>query len=300
MLLGVLYVLGVTDIHCENLMASGENPVIVDLETLVNGGFPAPSPKFSVGDSKDYLENEPSILNTGLLPVQYTSFHGQRFDMSALGSDGTQDPDVKVLSWQAINTDQMMLMDAAKYEAPMTHRVRLANQLPSVADYLLVFLAGFKDTYFCLLENRSRLLADENLLTTFDGLDLRILVRGTSTYTRLHLYLLHPEFLQDGIDRSIELEWLARPLSGTTTPSEGRQFLYECERTAMERLDIPHISTSTWKKIEYTADDEDLWLLYGARDSQVIRRRLANLSSHDYEKQTAIIEEAIRSRFAGI
>lgn len=297
MLLGVLYVLGVTDIHCENLIASGEHPVIVDLETLLNGGFPAPAPKFSVGESEDYLQNEPSILNIGLLPVQYTSLHGQKFDMSALGSDGTQDPDVQVLSWQAINTDQMKLSEAAKNEAPLTHRVRLADQLPSVAEYQLSFLSGFKEIYFCLLENRSLLLADDNLLTTFDNLDLRILVRGTATYTRLHLFLFHPEFMKDGIDRSIELEWLARPLSGTIAPSEGRELLYACERTAMESLDIPHLSTPLWKKIEHNPADEDLWLLYGERDSRVIRQRFASLSSQDYQTQTEIIEESINSRF---
>jgi type 2 lantibiotic biosynthesis protein LanM len=297
MLLAVLHVLGVTDIHCENLIASGEYPVIVDLETLVNGGFSAPAPKFSVGKTEDYLQNDPSILNIGLLPVQYTSLHGQKFDMSALGSDGTQDPDIKVLSWHAINTDQMKLSEAEKYKAPLTHRVRLDDQLPSVSDYLPAFLSGFQETYFRLLEDRSVLLADAGLLTTFDNLDLRILVRGTSTYTRLHLYLFHPEFLKDGIDRSIELEWLARPLSGPVAPSQGRQLLYECERIAMENLDIPRLSTSLWKRIEFTASDEDLWLLHGERDSRVIRQRLDSLSPQDYQRQLEIIEESIKSRF---
>ena len=27
----------------------------------------------------------------------------------------------------------------------------------------------------------------------------------------MHLHLLHPEFLEDALDRSIELEWLAQP-----------------------------------------------------------------------------------------
>jgi lantibiotic modifying enzyme len=92
----------------------------------------------------------------------------------------------------------------------------------------------------------------------FDDLGLRILVRSTTTYTRLHLHLMHPEFLKDGVDRSIELEWFARPLSGTTTPPKGRKLLYERERLAMENLDIPHFATSNWRSMEHEPYDEDL------------------------------------------
>jgi lantibiotic modifying enzyme len=218
--------------------------------------------------------------------------------MSALGADGTQDPDIRRLAWQSINTDQMMLSGEMKFEAPMTHRVRLADRLPSVADHLSTFLEGFKAVYFYLLENKQRLLSDDRLLTSFEGLDLRILVRNTATYTRLHLYLMHPEFLKDGIDRSIELEWLARPLSGTVTPSKGRKLLYEHERAAMENLDIPHFNISIWRNMEHEPEDEDLFLLCGERDSRVIRRRLSDLSMPDCSKQLEIIEEAVRSRFA--
>jgi type 2 lantibiotic biosynthesis protein LanM len=297
-LLGILHVLGVTDIHCENLIAFGEHPVIVDLETLVNGGLPSPAPKFSVDNNEDYLEKDPSVLNTGLLPIKYTSLHGQKFDMSALGSDGTQDPDIRVLSWQSINTDQMKLLNEVKYEARLFHRVRLADSLPTVNDHLPAFLTGFKEVYFCLLEKRSNLLTDNNLLGNFDNLDLRILIRNTSTYTRLLLHLFHPEFLKDGIDRSIELEWLAKPLSGIVPSLDSRKLLYELERTAMEDLDIPHISTSICKTMKYTHEDKDLWLFFGRHDSHVIRQRLANLSLEDYLKQCAIINDAIKLRFS--
>ncbi len=297
MLLGVLHVLGVTDIHCENLISCGEHPVVVDLETLVSDCLQPSLPTAPDETGEDGLESEYSVLSTGLLPRWQTPLAGQQFDMSALGADGTQDPDVPVLAWHAINTDQMWVSGDAKYEAPLANRVRLANQQPSVADQLPAFLAGFKEMYFFLLEHRLQLLANDGLLAAFDNLELRILVRSTATYTRLHLHLLHPEFLKDGIDRSIELEWLARPLSGTMTPSKGRQLLYECERAAMESLDIPHFSTSTWRKMEHTSNDEDLWLLYGERDSQVIRRRLANLNPPDYLRQSAIIVESVQSRF---
>jgi class II lanthipeptide synthase len=151
--------------------------------------------------------------------------------------------------------------------------------------------------YSCFLVNRRRLISDDRLLRKFDDLELRVLVRGTATYTRLQLRLLHPEFLRDGVDRSIELEWLARPLTGTTSPQKGRTLLYESERAAMESLDVPHFGTSEWRNTEYMSDDQGLLLLCGERDSRVLRRRLENLSWLDCTNQLAIIEEAVRSRF---
>lgn len=297
MLLGVLHVLGVTDVHRENLIACGEHPVVVDLETLLSEGWQVSQGPSQEAPGDDNLNAEPSVLSTGLLPRWQTSQDGRQFDMSALGADGTQDPDIRVQAWQSINTDQMMLSGDTKFEAPLNHRVRLDGKLPSAADHLPVFLEGFKQVYDCLLKNREQLLSDGRLLTSFDNLDLRILVRSTSTYTRIHLHLLHPEFLRDGIDRSIEIEWLARPLSGTPEPSEGRKLLYELERAAMENLDIPHFSTLTWSNLEQKPGDEDLAFLYKKRDSRVIERRLASLSPNDFIRQVAIIEKAVRWRF---
>lgn len=297
MLLGVLHALATTDIHCENFIASGGHPVVVDLEMLLNDGARGSQQTPGEDEGEDRFGGEPSVLSTGLLPRWQVAPDGHQFDMSALGGDEAQDSGIRFLTWQSINTDQMILTEDTSPAASMTHRVRVGDKSPSVWDHMSVFLESFKEVYACLLANRQRLISDDRLLSEFDDLELRILIRSTETYTRLHLHLLHPEFLKDGIDRSIELEWLARPLSGTTSPQKGRVLVYEHERTAMENLDIPHFSTSAWRNMEHMSDDEDLFLLCGERDSQVLRRRLTILSPADCSRQLAIMEDAVRSRF---
>src|SRR5206468_2461958 len=121
------------------------------------------------------------------------------------------------------------LVGGRRLAVSTAHRARLGGRLTSVSDHLPAFLAGFKEMYSCLLAHRHRLISDDRLLRRFDNLELRVLLRGTATYTRLQLRLLHPEFLRDGIDRSIELEWLARPLTGPTSPRKGRILVYERE-----------------------------------------------------------------------
>ncbi|HEX6899883.1 MAG TPA: type 2 lanthipeptide synthetase LanM [Thermoanaerobaculia bacterium] len=291
MLLAVLHILATTDIHCENLIASGEQPVAVDLETLLNEGT-------LKRGAEDEPGHERSVLNVGLLPFWETAADGHRFDMSALGADGAQDPGIRFPAWKFINTDQMTLTEDDPAEVSTNHRVRIADvdELPSVRNHMPEFLSGFREVYLCLMAGREWLLAESPLLTEFDGLELRVMVRSTMNYTRLQLHSLHPEYLKDGLDRSIELEWLARPLCWPSSFDEGRRWIYELERIAMENLDVPHFGTSAWKH-RVREEEDDLVRLGAERDSRVLRRRLASLSPQDCERQLAVIEMAVRSRF---
>ena len=283
MLLAILHLLAITDVHCENLIASGEEPVVVDLETLLNDG--GKEPKLSV-------------LRTGLLPRWQQAPNGLKFDMSALAADSIQDAGLPVFAWKAVNTDQMTLVKESSPVASSTHRVRLADRLPTVSDRLVPFYRGFEEAYSVIVTHRHLLQADFLLLNSMDKLELRVLVRDTATYARIQLHLLHPEFLTDGLDRSIELEWLARPLSGTETPQKGRGLVYEVERAAMEELDVPHFGTSIWRQMEHGPDDQDMLSLCGDRDSRVVLRRLTELGPTDFSQQRLIVEDAVRSRFA--
>ena len=108
-----------------------------------------------------------------------------------------------------------------------------------------------------------------------------------------------PLFLRDGIDRSIELEWLARPMGGAERPPSGRVRVYDAERRAMEQLDIPHFTLDEWRAMGHTIADPDLFLLGVERDSHLLRRRLARLGRDDHRVQRSIIVSAIDARYPG-
>lgn len=302
MLLAILHTLSTTDMHCENLIASGEHPVVVDLETILTE-HQLPPPRS--GEEPIPLGWDPrdvSVLRTGFLPQPHSA-GAATADLSALGAGSRAELGVRHLAWQAINTDQMALSEDPGTSAAENHRVRLGGLLPPVAAYVDEVAEGFAAAYQCLLENRETLLADRVLLELFDGLELRVLLRGTLTYTAIHLHLLHPEYLADGIDRSLELEWLARPLGGPLSPQPGRAAIYEEERRAMERLDVPRFSSAVFATgAKNAADalrgDDDLAALYGDRDARVVERNLRRLSVADRDRQLALIEASIAPRIA--
>jgi class II lanthipeptide synthase len=300
MLLGVLHLLGATDIHRDNLIAAGDHPAVVDLETILNVDARQQLRQPAAGNRGEPVDLRRSVMRTGMLPFWWTGPDEDESDMSALASDESQPAQLRAFAWKAINTDQMTI--AREDSGPpvvlsMMHRVQFKGRRPSALEHGTSLLDGFREVYSYFLRQRKRLLSSSRWLSQFDGLNLRILVRSTLTYTRLQLHTLHPEFLEDGIDRSIEIEWLARPLSPRVR-QKGARRLYECERAALERLDIPHFATEEWQGEAVNFADEDMRALFKARDSRVLRRRLCQLSDADCRRQLATIEKALRLRFA--
>ncbi len=274
MLLAVLHILAVTDIHCENLIASGEHPVVIDLETLLSE-----SPRRRV-----------SVLDTGFLPRWHRS-NDLPNDTSALGADPKPKSNLRFPIWRQSNTDQMNFSEDIVHSNEF-HRVKMGDQMPNVAEYLSSFRLGFRMAYERIL-SRWRKLEQVMSLKSFDGLELRVLLRDSATYSHLHLHLLHPEFLEDDLDRSIELEWLARPLCTRTKTSRGRVMIYELERMAMEKLDIPYFKISTWIAMQHKETSEEVQAFGIKRDSHTLRKRLERISKTACRSQLALITRSI-------
>src|SRR5205085_12535631 len=91
MQVALLYALGGTDYHRENLIAAGERPVVIVLETVlrheeksIDGVAHGRSADASV--KQDYWN---SVLCTALLPYWDIGADGTAFDISGLGSVGS-------------------------------------------------------------------------------------------------------------------------------------------------------------------------------------------------------------------
>ena len=85
-LLALLYVLGGNDIHAENLIASGEYPVLVDLETLLQPGLPRDVSALTQAEADAAAAARSSVLAAGLLPRRVPGVAGGApVDLSGLG-----------------------------------------------------------------------------------------------------------------------------------------------------------------------------------------------------------------------
>jgi type 2 lantibiotic biosynthesis protein LanM len=246
MLLCLVYALGGTDYHCENVVASGEQPVLVDLETILHPQPAAVADTALLGGAQFLADVrlQEGVLGTGLLPWWVTNEEGATIDMSGLGGVIEQTSIDRTARWTRVNTDQMNLI----YEfitIPLSGNVvRLGGRVVSTAAYTETIVDGFRTMHAVLQRNMQVLLAADGPLKAFAGQSARFLFRDTRVYGRLLMSTLDCDSLQDGALRSIELDILSKPLLWTAAPNPFWP-LRRSEQAALERLDIPYFSTPT-------------------------------------------------------
>ncbi|HSS50586.1 MAG TPA: type 2 lanthipeptide synthetase LanM, partial [Thermoanaerobaculia bacterium] len=99
--LALFYALEATDFHHENLIAEGEHPVPIDLETLFQPALAAPA-----ASGPGYVPTTQTVLNSGLLPRRFWATAGEAgLDLSGMGATAGQKIAMKRITGDG--TDQM-------------------------------------------------------------------------------------------------------------------------------------------------------------------------------------------------
>lgn len=299
MLLCLVYALGGTDYHCENVVASGEQPVLVDLETILHPQSAPVADTASLGGAQFLadIRLQEGVLGTGLLPWWVTNAEGATIDMSGLGGVIEQTSIDRTAQWTRVNTDQMNLT----YEfitIPLSGNVvRLGGRIVSTAAYTETIVDGFRAMHAVLLRNMHALLAADGPMQAFAGQSARFLFRDTRVYGRLLMSTLDCDSLQDGALRSIELDILSKPLLWTITPSLFWQ-LRRSEQAALERLDIPYFSARADGNSLALEDGESLDGCFVEAPFTRARSRLQALGRDDVDKLAQMIRAALHTRVA--
>ena len=199
MLLSLLYVLGSNDCHAENIVASDEHPMLVDMETVMQAD---PPPLAGDGFSFD------SVLRTGLLP-RWECHRGTGYlaDVSGLGIEALQR--VPVRRWRSANTDSMHPVWVLEEVRRFKNTPRPRGESEQLVSVEAAVLSGFTEMYRYILERRAELSAADGPLEEFRSLPVRFLFRATNVYFRILDGALEPEYLRSGTDWSIQLDQLA-------------------------------------------------------------------------------------------
>lgn len=290
-----------TDCHFENIIACGEHPVLVDSETLLHHNVCSPGQEEGkeIADVLAAKTLNNSVLRTGLLPVWQTGREGQSYDLSGLGAAEIQATGHCCRVFEGINTDGMLLAEKEVTIHPGNNSPTLHGRKRSPQSYVAEIVCGFDDMYTCLMTHREALSAKESPLAAFrDGI-VRFVVRPTRVYGLLLRRVSSPEFLCDGVDRSIELEVLARSLISVDHEAPELHWpIYEAERQALERLDIPFFAarpdrTSLWADGQILIDD----LFQESSYSQALNL-MRQMGEADRDLQVSYIRATFHARYA--
>jgi class II lanthipeptide synthase len=300
MLLCVAYVLGGTDFHCENIIASGEQPMLLDLETMLQ-----PMPRSFDGSRTRSAEQRAleimhgSVLRVGLLPLWIAGERGKSYDVSGIGAEKPTDTGHLEIHWENINTDGMHLVYRSFWREQETNLPMLNNDFVSARDYVAEIIDGFTAVYGVLLHRRGALLAKDGPLSRFRGVKLRCLLRMTKAYAQLLNRRVHPEFLRDGVDGGLELERLARDFVVIPDPEYPAPWrIYRAEVEALERLDIPLFSFFSDSETLFADGDVVAPAFFSETGMQRVSSTVHKLSNEDLWMQTDLIRASLHARYA--
>lgn len=297
-LLCLTHLLGGVDFHFNNLIAAGEHPVLIDLESLLHPLFSAEMA--SAPRSVHAIDHRfaVSVMHTSLLPSWRLDVEAKTaFDNSGLGSVGCGEHRGGSGKWRDLNTDAMRPDDTPGGQPPRKNLPVCGNETVHAGDMREPCLAGYRAMHALLEENAAALLASETW-ADFRGQPVRFLFRNTLVYGALWQKTLEPGFLRFGVDRSLQFELLAR---GLFVLRDGERFrpLVEREIRALEQGDIPLFHTDS-ASARIVCNGEAIVASTGYPPPfDEATRRLRNLGRADRDWQCEIIHGALCARVMG-
>ncbi|WP_299541547.1 type 2 lanthipeptide synthetase LanM family protein [uncultured Streptomyces sp.] len=289
-LLALLYAVDGADMHYENLIAAGDQPVLVDAETLLHTGLPQAA---TVGADPAAEALQASVHRTCLLPHLLIGEHGA-LDISALGrAEGGTYPS-EGLRWEDSGLDTMRCV-----RGPVTSPAAQNQPLPGGhrlrgADHRAALLDGFRTTYAAIRENGDELIAPGGLLGRHAESTARLIVRSTRLYATLLEESSHPALLGDALarDAAFAVLWT----ESAHDPARAR--LVEHETRDLWRGDIPlfvHRPSGTGVR---TADGTWVADLLPEPGLEAVRAKIARMDEVDCRNQEWIVSAALAARGA--
>lgn len=268
MLLGILYVFGSIDMHNQNLIASGEYPVLTDLEGLA-------------GTNNDW-----NIASTLLLPTAFINKNSQYVSYNALAAETVTEKYNKDIIWSNINTDSMRMEYGYLPDTPKS-LVRLNGKRVFSYNYTDQILEGFADTYFFIMNNSGDFLAKIKQLFKKDK--VRYFFRNEVVYISALYNSLQPSNLKS-VNKTPLLEKLTGSLAVSDQSIKRRIAGYEYE--SLSKLFIPRFYISLFDGRFEGIEGVSVTDLSRCIPYDRIVKKVKSLGHDDFQKQREIIQNA--------
>jgi type 2 lantibiotic biosynthesis protein LanM len=223
-----------TDFHHENLIACGDQPIVVDAETLFHPRLPREvSEDLGPGSRRSPARDEfaDGLAESGFLPP----VRGP--DFSAFGATDVIETPFRVARCEAANSDAMAV-NYETFRVPRRDNVPTLNGRPEPASaHCDAIVAGYGEMLHLVLRNRPTLLV---AIARFAGRRGRVVARSTNAYGLLLQASLRPELMRDGAARGVLFEQLrSAAVARARRPSCWP--ILDAELRALEHVDVPYL-----------------------------------------------------------
>lgn len=273
-LLCLLYMFNAVDCHYENIVASGEYPVLIDLETLIHPSIEGHWNKRENDGLRKKCEKykDSTVLSVGLLPnfIVGGENDSERVDISGFSNVENSYFPFKSMQLTDLNTDEIKVVRSYK-KIPMGKNCpQYKGKRYEWKDFLPEFIEGFSNMYDWIIKNKEYI--EDIVLKKFSGIKVRILFRATHIYSRILATSMHPDFLGDDISRRVLLSRIG------INSDENYYDIIPLEYKSLLNNDIPYFSAMTDNTM--VTDDEC-----------VLERKLKEVPIANIQKKIAIFSE---------
>lgn len=280
-LIAVTYILRASDIHYENLIAHGEHPVLIDLETMFHPMIPI------VGtEANDEIDD--SVLRTGLLPNRITLDGRLQADIGGMSD----------VEGQAGIVERLVLDQDSSGKFTFTRRrgTLIGGQNVPHHDgrpvrlngaHGLEIARGFSEIYAFIEKNRAFVL---KLIEGFEHDETRVLFRNTIVYSHLLDEARHPAVM-------LNESRLQNHLGGLHDLSKDfglGERLVDFETHDLMRRDIPMFTCLVGGTDLRVDRERSVQAFFPDDGLSLVKSKIASLSRDDMKRQLWIIDRTIR------
>ncbi|MCX4241317.1 DUF4135 domain-containing protein [Paraliomyxa miuraensis] len=279
-LLGAAWLLGATDLHAGNLVADGEHPVLVDLETLLH-------PRAAEETGPD------DVRRTGLLPHD------------GLGADAaglTARPGVLTgrpgLEWVHVGTDAIDLRRAPGI-SPRYHNLPVLDGTPvGAVQHVDAVVHGLVEALEAVMGEREALLSCSGPIAELAEAQTAFVLRPGDLYQVLIQHSLHPRALVDPEQRRRELHELhAASLAGSSFGALQR--VVDAELAALERAEAPELRARASERGVILSDGSTIQDCFPSSAWQACVQRIMTLDRSTIAAQAEVTRRCLSSVSAG-
>ena len=284
-LLAVFYSINTVDIHFENIIASGEYPVVIDLETLFNPKLVSP-----VIDNKSSAlikavdAYSVSVMSIGMLPLYMES----GVEVGGLGGDAVQITQSRVDKC-VVNKEDGILIKKITTEIEPENNIPIFNGVKvKTVDYISELLLGFDKTYRWIIGHKEEYF--NNVKSLFSNVSCRLIIKSTRQYGRLLGTSLHQEFSRKPFERDIIL------YRNLIDQYENYPTISRREFEDLRQGDIPYFTFKINSNKIYDSNNNEM---SGAEIEDVfgyVKAKIESFSLEDLKRQEEYIQASFISK----
>lgn len=290
-LIGLAGILHISDLHCENVIAHKDWPVIIDLETILCHveGMKNDLTDKGIPRRKEVFQ----IQETALLPnmALKNNIENKGVDLSALAGGHAGEFPKKVLQLKYAYTDEMRFEEDEVKMSEWTNTPRYQGKVIDYKRYLKEIYEGYNKMVDFVFKEKEFLTAQ--LDDTLSNIEVRHVLRDTSVYGAMVGYMDYPTYLMN-------MNYMERMLSNFySSGGHLRRKAVVEEINSMLNQDIPIFFESVNDTYLKSGDGVIIPDIYDEPIMDIIKESINYLDENTAKKERDKLKVILSSRHDG-